>query len=280
MARRRLKTREDFVRGLRNGRGIGKGLSYRPWIGIRDVPSSGRSSLIYGITVPREYETLSDLETNTFYPVEWKRNVIDIREQFPILPRDLAMGIAKRYGITYPNVPKTKEPAILSTDILATAVVGGSETYFPIECKYQSDLLKQRELDKLEIKRLFWAALGYRQIIVTEEEVDPIASENLAFISNPLRGKLAPRHTARNPREIMRLVSPRTYTIESLVGRVCDVENVNEDVGRHILFHFIWHHGLEIDLGVNIQETGLISVRGWNLHAAQSLQEQLGASSA
>jgi hypothetical protein len=280
MGRRQLKTRDDFVRALRNGRGIGKGINYRPWVGIRDVPSSGRSSLIYGLTVPREYETLSDLETYTFYPLDRKKDVIDIREQFPIFPRDLVIGIAKRYGITYPNVPKTKEPAILSTDFVATVVTGQGETYVPIDCKYRSDLLKKRELEKLEIKRLFWAALGFPLMIVTEKEVDPIASENLAFISGPLRGELAPTHTAQNPHEIMRQVPPRTYTIESLIDRVRDVENVDEDVGRHILFHLIWYHGLKIDIGVSIEETGLISVQGWDPHAIQATQERVDANTA
>ena len=280
MGRRKLKTREDFVRALRNGRGIGKGSNYDPWIGIRDVPSSGRSSLIYGLTVLREFETLSDLETYTFYPLDWKKNVIDIREQFPVLPRDLAIGIAERYGITYPNAPGTREPAVLSTDFLATVITKKCETYMPIECKYKSDLLKKRELDKLEIKRLFWAALGYKQVIVTEDEVDPVAAENLAFISSPLRGQLAPTHAAQNPQELVRLVPPRTYTIESLVRLVSDVESVDEDVGRHILFHLIWHHGLKIDIGVSIQETGLISVQRWDADAIQATQEKIDANTA
>jgi hypothetical protein len=230
--------------------------------------------LIPGLTVDREHQTLSDLETKTFYGVEWKKNVVDIREQFPILPRDVVMGIAKRHGIKYPNIPKTKEPAILTTDVLATVVVESGETYVPIECKYASGLLKKRELEKLEIKRLFWAALGYKQLIVTEKQVDPIAAENLALISAPLRGELAPIHVAQAAEEIVRTIPARTYTIDSLINQICDVEEVDSDVGRHILFNLIWRQCLKIDVSVSIQETGLISVNGWDLQALDEMQDQ------
>ena len=274
MGRRKLSSLEDFAKALRNGYGIGKGEDYKPWVGIRDVPSSGRSSLIPGLTVNRGHQTFSDLETNTFYGVEWKSNVVDIREQFPILPRDVVMGIAERYGIKYPNIPKTKEPAILTTDLLATVIVDSGETYVPIECKYASDLLIKRELDKLEIKRLFWAALGYEQRIVTEEQIDPIAAENLAFVSAPLRGELAPTHQAQAIQEIVGVIPARTYTIDSLIDHVCEAEKVDTDVGRHILFDLIWHRCLKVDISVSIQESGLISVHGWDLQALDDVQDK------
>ena len=116
MGRRRLRSLDDYSRALRNGYGVGVGSTYKPWIGVKDVPSSGESSIIQGITVDRLHELLSKLETRTFVGLEFKRNVIDIREQFPLLPLDVVIGLANRYGIRYPDVPGTKTPAVLSTD--------------------------------------------------------------------------------------------------------------------------------------------------------------------
>ena len=264
MGKRKLETRQDFARALANGFGRGSGKHYKPWLGIRDVPSDGRSSLIAGITVDREYQTLSDLETHTIYAIEHKRNVIDIREQFPILPLDIVMGIAKRYGIRYPNQPGTQEPAILTTDVLATVLTPSGTTYMPYECKYRSELRKKRELDKLEIKRLFWASLGYEQLLVTEENVDVIAAENLAYISAPLRGELAARPIVTDFDRIVDRFPHRTYIVPAMVDQIAELENVNLEVAREMLFSLIWNHCLSIDIGISIQETNLIEVRGWN----------------
>ncbi len=274
MGKRKLETRQDFARALANGFGRGSGRFYKPWIGIRDVPSKGRSSLIAGITVEREYQTFSDLETHTVYGIEHKRNVIDIREQFPALPLDIVMGIAKRYGIRYPTQPGTQEPAILTTDVLATARTPSGITYVPHECKYRSDLRKKRELDKLEIKRLFWASLGFEQLLVTEENVDVIAAENLAYISAPLRGELATRPVVTDFDRIVESFPPRTYMVAAIVEQIAELENVDLEVAREMLFGLIWNHCLSIDLGVSIQETNLIEVRGWNKELFRPASEQ------
>ena len=80
MARRKLSSIEDYTRVLRNGYGKGELESYRPWIGVRDVPSSGRSSVTSGITVKREHETLSDIETSLLYQADFNRSVTDTCE--------------------------------------------------------------------------------------------------------------------------------------------------------------------------------------------------------
>lgn len=274
MGKRKLETRQDFARALANGFGRGSGKNYKPWLGIRDVPSKGRSSLIAGLTVDREYQTFSDLETHTVYGIEHKRNVIDIREQFPILPLDLVVGIAKRYGIRYPNQPGTHEPAILTTDVLATAQTPSGTIYKPYECKYRSELRKKRELDKLEIKRLFWASLGCEQLLVTEENVDVIAAENLAYISAPLRGELAARPVVTDLDRIVDRFPHRTYIVEAMVEQIAELENVDLVVAREMLYGLIWSHCLSIDIGVSIQETNLIEVRGWNKELYRPASEQ------
>lgn len=71
---------------IKEGRGQGHGSDYKPWINIQDVPSLGRVSRIKGIKTNRQHEFLSDLERNFFYLLEYSNNVVDIREQFPLLP--------------------------------------------------------------------------------------------------------------------------------------------------------------------------------------------------
>jgi len=46
---------------LKDGRGQGIGIDYKPWVTIQDVPSLGRATRLKGIKVPRQFEFLSDL---------------------------------------------------------------------------------------------------------------------------------------------------------------------------------------------------------------------------
>lgn len=264
MARRQLRTLDDYARAIRNGYGIGTGSKYKPWIGVKDVPSDGESSIIQGITVDRLHELLSQLESRTLPGIEFKSNVIDIREQFPLLPLDVVMGLAERYGIQYPNVPGTKTPAVLSTDFLVTCQDNRGKTYVPITCKYECDLLDRYELEKLEIQRLFWASLGCTQLILTERNVDITIAENLTFISSFFRGEDRELPFIEKSLLLPNRIPPRTYTIQALIDELGDVGASNEEQARRYLFGAIWNRQLVIDLSLDFQETGYIDVLGWN----------------
>lgn len=69
------------------GRGQGEFEDYIPWLTVRDFPSNGRCAREKGVKINRDYHFLSDLERYFFYITEWDTNVVNIREQFPILER-------------------------------------------------------------------------------------------------------------------------------------------------------------------------------------------------
>ena len=54
----------------------------------------------------RQHEFLSDLERNYFYLTEFSDAVLDIREQFPLLPQEETIVIAEELGIKHPADPK------------------------------------------------------------------------------------------------------------------------------------------------------------------------------
>lgn len=66
-----------------------------------------KSTRLKGIKTERQYEFLSDMETNYFYFLEYDENVIDIREQLPLVPLEDTILIAKELGIQYPKNLKT-----------------------------------------------------------------------------------------------------------------------------------------------------------------------------
>jgi len=105
---------------IKEGRGSGVGENYKPWLNIQDVSSKGRSTRLKGIKTNRQHEFLSDLERNYFYLTEYSDFVVDIREQFPLLPLEETIVIADELGLKHPTDPKTNEPVVMTTDFLLT----------------------------------------------------------------------------------------------------------------------------------------------------------------
>lgn len=101
------KRTSKIEKWIQDGRGSGIGADYKPWLKIQDVSSKGRSTRLKGIKTNRQHEFLSDLERNYFYLTEYSDVVIDIREQFPLLPLEETIVIADELGIKHPTDPKT-----------------------------------------------------------------------------------------------------------------------------------------------------------------------------
>lgn len=111
--RKRIVNIEKF---LHEGRGKGILENFQPWIKIQDVASLGRVTRIRGIKTKRQHDFLSDLESNYFYHLDFSNYVVDIREQFPLLPIEETISIAKELGIKHPKNPETKEYIVMTSD--------------------------------------------------------------------------------------------------------------------------------------------------------------------
>ncbi len=179
MAKRKRNLNYDKM--IKEGKGIGKGKEYKPWILIQDIPSTGRVSRIKGITTQRQHELLSDLERNYFYYLDFSDNVIDIREQYPLLPVEETILIANELGIEHPKHPKTKENIIMTTDFLITVQnLDGKMEEKARTLKYKDELLNKRVLEKFEIERVYFERQDIEWGIVTENEIDKNVAGSIA----------------------------------------------------------------------------------------------------
>lgn len=179
MAKRKRKL--DYDKMIKEGIGSGKGKDYKPWLEIQDFPSKGRVTRVKGIKTQRQHELFSDLERNYFYYLDFSDNVVDIREQFPLLPIEETMIIARELGIEHPNNPVTKEPVVMTTDFLITLKEKNGEILEKARTvKYKKDLVDKRVLEKFEIERKYYLKKGIDWGIVTEEEIDKSISKSIA----------------------------------------------------------------------------------------------------
>lgn len=179
MAKR--KRTESVEKKIKDGRGQGHGIDYKPWLKIQDVSSLGRSTRLKGIKVPRQYEFLSDLERNYFYILEFSDYVVDIREQYSLHGEDTVL-IAEELGIEHPKHPKTQEPIIMTTDFLVTTEKNGQILHTARTLKYKTDLADKRVLEKFEIERVYWERQGIDWGIVTENEIPKVLAQNISSI--------------------------------------------------------------------------------------------------
>ena len=176
------KRTSEFEKWIKEGRGSGIGINYKPWLKIQDVSSLGRSTRLKGIKTSRQHEFLSDLERNYFYLTEHSDFIFDIREQFPLLPLEETIVIADELGIKHSTDPKTGEPIVMTTDFLLTVDKGQGVFEVARTVKMKDELLKERVLEKFEIEREYWQRRDIDWGIVTEEEIHKVMARNISYI--------------------------------------------------------------------------------------------------
>lgn len=84
------------------------------------------------------------MERNHFYLTEYSDFVVDIREQFPLLPLEETIVIADELGIKHPTDPKANEPIVMTTDFLLTMDKGQGVFEVARTIKMKEELLKER----------------------------------------------------------------------------------------------------------------------------------------
>jgi hypothetical protein len=169
---------------IKQGHGSGEGQDYKPWLTVRDFPSLGRVHRVWGWKANRIHHLFSDLELKVFLQFLWPKSVKDQREQFPLLPLEETLEIAREMGIRHPADPCTKHPIVMTTDMVLTVEQGLENIYHPYTVKYLKDLGKLRTTEKLELERRYWAAPSRRLKlkIMTEQQVSNDLIWNLLWV--------------------------------------------------------------------------------------------------
>ncbi|MCU7806010.1 MAG: TnsA endonuclease N-terminal domain-containing protein [Candidatus Thiodiazotropha sp. (ex Lucinoma borealis)] len=179
MARKKYGNSEaKNQRWIKEGRGRGRGIHYKPWLTVRDLPSEGRSHRVFGHKSQRTHHLFSDLELAVFLLLEWHQETTEIREQFP-LQRDITTTLANEHGIRHPRHAAVDQ--FMSTDFL----VNSRDEYrpkFALQAKYVSALEDARTIEKLELERRYWAEKDVPWMIVTDREIPRVVFDNINWL--------------------------------------------------------------------------------------------------
>lgn len=183
----KFNTIEAIKKRLKEGRGKGEGSTYRRWLNARDVPSGGRRHRIHCEKLKRTVHLLSDLERNCFYAGEYSPEVIDIREQFPLLPLRETQDIAMELGFRHPR--NSGQDIVMTTDQVWTIQASHGTALRPIFVKYLCEHTKRRVIEKRTIEAAYWARRGADLVGFDEESVSDNFVLNWALVRPKLRAE-------------------------------------------------------------------------------------------
>ncbi|MBS4207190.1 TnsA endonuclease N-terminal domain-containing protein [Bacillus sp. FJAT-50079] len=184
MAKRKREnsTETKIERWIKEGRGQGEGTNYQPWLEIQDVASNGYATRNLGWKTQRKHYFLSDLELHYFYTLEWSPHVLDIREQYPLLPLERTIEIAESFGINHPKENGSTGPLkVITTDFyLIVKTQSGLKTV--VRSIKPSNKLTIRELEKFDIERTFFKEIGITDWgIVTDTDIPKTFIKNISW---------------------------------------------------------------------------------------------------
>lgn len=227
-------TFEKLRAWILEGRGVGLGDNYQPWLQITKRNSSAKSTQtpvhMPGLTRLSHY--LSMGERNFAHLLRWI-GVTDLREGFPLWPwphpqplneidgasdrpRHPGMGaIAKDAGIELRNYPGLKTPKVLTLDLLGTLPDGWPVPLAGFSCKPEDIYLEADPSDqipgRLELDRRYCVAADIPHRLVHPEQIPALLSANLDWLK-PVDPTI----------DIVRLTASREYCVfvERLAERV------------------------------------------------------------
>ncbi|RBL83933.1 hypothetical protein DDE05_27160 [Streptomyces cavourensis] len=182
MATKHTPMTETKLRQLfKEGRGSGHGPDYRPFITVFDLSSIGQSRRIPSIKVGRTLDLLSGLEYRVFLLLEWSKEVVDIREQYP-LDRDQTLEVAHRLGLKHPVYRHSEVPVVMTVDFFVDLIRDGKRSVEAFAVKTSAELQNKRSVAKLEIARTTLQDMGIPHHLILDTKLPNRALENIEWI--------------------------------------------------------------------------------------------------
>lgn len=256
-------TQEKIEKRIAAGDGQGVREAYVPWIKIRAFPSRGTSHIVPGVKVHRAHHLLSNAEYHYLVILEHERSIIDIREQFPLLPAAETHAIASSLGIRPPVYLGTKNPQVLTTDFLITQASDiGSEKLVARSMKYVKEIEsaskdeQNRLLEKLEIERLYWERRGVEWKLVLYETLSQTKIRNLLILRSYALIP-APLDSEKNISVMLELLSKARVDelpLKTLLVRLSKAMYMEYKAVKFLFFYLVWMGKIKVDLNSSLIE--------------------------
>ena len=247
-----VRNRKSDKYRLKEKRGMGRGKDYRPWLEPHEFGSNGRAHRIRGWIIDRSYSFMSDGEVRCFMLMQMKKGVVDIREQYPLLPLALTEVIAEEIGVSHPPKNKKKK-TVMTTDLVVTFFDKEKGLYeVAIAVKTKEQLKNPRTLEKLSLEEEYWKRLGVKFVVVTEEDLDQKMAINLTFIYRQYFWKEENGLTDEFVEELVATLKDKLKEQDKRLSDILqEIEKqyeLEEGEGPNFIYYLITHQKIEVNL--------------------------------
>lgn len=272
MARKQIHwTEEKINRFIKEGRGQGEGKDYKPWLQIGDFSSQGRGHRIFNYKTGRMHHFFSDLEANYYYLLAWSDAILDIREQFPLLPRSETEQIADELGYRHPHSIGASVNLVMTTDVLITVEKDGATHFEARYVKYSKDFANQRTCEKREIEEQYWRKRDVPFRVVTEQSINMTRVRNIKQLlgryEEPQFEEVSPQTMMELKAYMIELVQSKRYdTLDKICARLEQAFGLKHGTGLHLFYHMAAHKlvPLKLDSYLLLGTSTLNNIVDWN----------------
>lgn len=243
-------------RFLKEKRGQGTGKDYKPWLQVQDISSKGRSTRIFCQTNQRVLHLLSDLQLHYFYLLEFDDQVIDIREQYPLLDfHDQNISIDDELAKKLFD-SKTQVPHIFTVSFLVTRKGKNGDPFYQARVIKQSqELEKKATLQRLELQRRYFCKKGIDFGIVTEKEINKQLARNIGWALNSYDIQDYPDLTSNSAvlkADMLRYLSDPSENFQKIFSRLEKNYQLKEGLGLILFKHLVAIKEVKMDLSKKI----------------------------
>jgi hypothetical protein len=276
----RKRERQDIERWIREGRGQGSGASYKPWLTVQSFSSLGYAHRVPGWKTGRTHHLMSNLELDFFHFLEWADTVRDAREQFPLLPLEETIAIAKALGIRHPTDERSKDPVVMTSDFVITCHGKPGDVDQVRTIKPASELESARTMQKFEIERQYWLTRCADWGIVTEADMPENVTHNLRWLHPyfklPEMTELSQNCSAKVD-ELLRLSLGHQVGLATACN-ACD-DRLGLSPGSSLSFarHFIATKRWEVDLNRRIDTSRPLNIMNQSVQSDHGTVHQYAA---
>lgn len=247
-SKNRKPTPEVVERRIKSGYGQGRGKDYKPWMYSRDFANHAPSHHVKSQVTGRTHFYFSGIELGAHYVAEYMGNLVDIREQFALLPWDELQYVAGKFGIRYPRFPSTTTPWVLTTDLVLSKIRENKIQIIAVAVKSSDELENPEVIAKLWLEKFYWNRRGHVWVLYTGHDN---MHHNLRLFEGGIRHvdkidalSASTDEFAQSFRRHWRSDWPLN---EVIFGAAREIGVLEED-GMHLLSGAVWRRQIDIDL--------------------------------
>ena len=243
-----------------------KGSKYIPFIDPRDIKSEGSKGRVPDFeNKGQDKRVLSNNERLYAYILMFDDRILCSKEQYPLLPIERSIAIAKRLKIRHPKYPGTNVDVVMTSDFYC-GKFDGNEVVYSIKDDEKIKLLTDRQKKNLEnkekIQRAFWESKGIKyHLIHSSSYKNSVFARNLVKLAKsltiPFELELIRKRWLKSFALCLRNTSARRLSF--LLNAASESMGIEYQQSVTLFKHCLWHKLIKANLNIHLRFENLVS---------------------